>query len=258
MKLIICLFALISASSVLAEDITLFGACYNNRTETHVCHFNSSHCLPAQEYEAEREDYRGRTIAEKPAEPAETWWTPFEVISRGFMCHCDEDSETHAAGACYDSVTHDVSCHFDASECPPDVNGNPTYFLGNRYTSRVTIDPNGEGEQCTCHDHFAGGPGSATYGVCYDEKTETHYCTVAEHTCEENEEYFANHVLVAIGGELECKCRDVRVGACYHTKNKKKVFCAVDSDSCDEDHEYLSARQLSDEYPKMDCRLCSE
>jgi len=254
MKLTLSLFALMSASPVLS-DTTLFGACYNNRTENHVCHFNSSHCLEALDFVPERTDYRDRVIAEKPAEPAEVWWTPSEVLSKGFTCDCDEDSEVFAAGSCYDSVTHDVTCHFDASECPPDVEGKATYWLGNRYTSRSTIDPEGNGEQCTCHDHFDGGPGSSTYGVCLDEKTETPHCSIAEHACESHEVYFANHVLAALGGELVCTCEDVKVGGCYDMQ-KREMSCAVDSDSCDEGHAYISARQLSNNFKKMDCRLC--
>lgn len=255
MKLTFTFFTFVWITPI-ASEITLFGACYNPRTGAHVCHFNSDHCLPAQDYVPETKDYRGRTVPEKPAEPAEIWWTPSEVALRGHICHCDEDSETFAAGNCYDSVTHDVTCHFDASECPLDAEGKPTYWLGNRYTSRVTIDPDGNGEQCTCHDHFDGGPGSATYGLCYDQKTEGYHCALAQHTCEDGEQYYPNHVLKALGGVIVCTCNDVTVGAC-RDQAYGNTYCAVDGDSCDMGHDFISARQLLIEYPQMDCRLCN-
>ena len=192
-----------------------FGGCYDSSLNARRCEYNSSHCGPE-----------------------EAWMTPVDLAMAGQNpCSC-EDTEI---GACYTVTTdHVATCHVHPNQCPDD-----TIWIDAGYVY-------GSGHTCLC-DRFRD-KGLTQYGACWDGGTMPYVATCAyqKADCSAGETWVEPQEALKVYG-FECNCDDVLTGAC-ESAITGELTCAVDIDSCEDDDEWISARDVA--AAGTSCRIC--
>eukprot|EP00549_Striatella_unipunctata_P025841 CAMPEP_0118720676 /NCGR_PEP_ID=MMETSP0800-20121206/30246_1 /TAXON_ID=210618 ORGANISM="Striatella unipunctata, Strain CCMP2910" /NCGR_SAMPLE_ID=MMETSP0800 /ASSEMBLY_ACC=CAM_ASM_000638 /LENGTH=268 /DNA_ID=CAMNT_0006628349 /DNA_START=260 /DNA_END=1066 /DNA_ORIENTATION=- len=102
----------------------------------------------------------------------------------------------------------------------------------------------------------------AAFPVQYDATIRESYCAWSSQECESSSQYalplswgVANPL---VAGKLpNCRCDDVRTGACISRANPNDRYCAVKAEACDLGFEYKNVRDLEEpKGPNMVCHLC--
>jgi len=261
MKIFIAaIFAGIPNLSLASLMFTDFGGCLNreiaaakNDTVSFHCHFDSTFCLPGEDF-----------------------LDASEVAAEGLgPCTCDDDFNSNVyTHGCYDMQnTHAVECSANAEQCP-----DGWYNLGYRFNSAHTVkedcghgdsafeDQNGGkstscGKRCTCNFKYQSRDttlqvGSTQYGLCYDSVARSSYCSVKAETCAPGETFFGPHSSTLSSGATDCSCSNVHVGGCM--EGNTFSHCAVTEDNCKDGQTHLMPRALREIVTGVDCRLCRE
>mmetsp|Transcript_11158 Transcript_11158/g.13219 ORF Transcript_11158/g.13219 Transcript_11158/m.13219 type:complete len:323 (-) Transcript_11158:137-1105(-) len=215
---------LIACATYTNAAIVEFGACFQQTTNSHRCAISRSFCK---------------------ADLDEVWFKPFQLKSSDGrkLCTCDD---THI-GNCSPNHGYRGNCALEELSCPADNE----YFRSSIYFYN-------DGASCMCHGMVAHPYSNnviemekTMYGAC--ETNGVYRCAIYSNSCESDELWLSPIELEQIG-KPGCTCDKVLVGSCYNPLSSEPQ-CVVDSDSCDNASDFLSA--FATKEMDQECLLCS-